>query len=71
MIFCLLGLVFILAFLLTFGVVLSQSGAKKQAKLILSSDKVNNRKARKVLKTLSSCRDNEGKYLYTELVKRL
>ena len=59
--------IFILAFLLAGGVVFTQSKAKKTAQWMLDSGEIDKKKAQKVLKVLSTCRDNEGKRLYNKL----
>ena len=63
----LIGGFFVLAFLLAGGVVLTQSKAKKQAQAMIDNGNIDKVKAKKVLKILSACRDNEGKRLYNKL----
>ncbi|MDD5081783.1 MAG: hypothetical protein PHU08_00275 [Dehalococcoidales bacterium] len=57
----------LLAVPLAMILVMSQSRAKKQAQEMLDSGTIDKAKARKILRTLSACRDNEGKRLYNKL----
>ena len=59
------------AFLLAFAVVLLQSRAKTQAVNLIETGITDRKKARRVLKTLSACMDNEGKRLYNKLADML
>ena len=62
-----IGGIFILAFMLAGGVVFTQNNAKKSAIRMLNSSNIDKAKAWKILKTLSTCTDNEGKRLYNKL----
>jgi len=55
------------AFLLAFAVVWVQNRAKTQAVNLIETGITDRKKARRVLKTLSTCFDNEGKRLYNKL----
>jgi len=45
----------------------AQKIAKKKAKTMITEGIENKKEAEKILKILSSCRDNEGKRLYSKL----
>lgn len=62
-----IGGFFLLAILLASGVLLGQSQAKKQATQMIEKGIGNKSKAKRTLKVLSHCQDNEGKRLYNKL----
>jgi len=55
------------ALLLAGAAVATRNKAKKEAQQMLDSQDIDKQKARKILKTLSTCKDNEGKRLFNKL----
>lgn len=63
----LIGGFFGVAILLALAVIATQNKAKKEAQRMVDTGDIDKVEARKILKTLSTCKDNEGKRLYNKL----
>lgn len=61
------GLVFGLGILLVVMAAGGKSKAKREARMMIQSGMPDKKKAKRTLKVLSQCKDNEGRRLYSKL----